>query len=969
MNVGQQFLEVCEMSIDVDDPFTWDLIDDVEDEQEEIQVDNTNNTMYNRWDPISTRSYPSVTLSEYSVHRDEDAERYYAEYPDRFVHDIRILSQGHNAHSVNFRVIAMDYENNEQYDVMLRIDTEGGFDDLARHIESGTAPAYGGETGSDNVTGHRIMWKLGWVQFITQIDVTDEVTIIIGESTTFPGYITRVISTSDHNVTYSDADCIFVCLNEALGVRYDPEKVRAILFDNKNPSSSVHIKKDLSKIAQYYKCNIAMHSLDDDTRFVTSKDRDLTTVKLVRMGAAIGIIEGRQIGHIEVEIQGKSANAYYDFETVSNSTSTQAYSFSLIWPNGKWIFAMHHDQLVISKTMREALKEMLDSLPQDVNNVYLHAWNGSRFDHPLLLRMCNERFKIGHTVTNNQREVLSANIYYNNKCMILRDPCKMFPMSLNDACATLGIKYSKLEMDHKAVEDAYLHNTLDVYLEQHRKEIQAYSLRDVQLLKDITESIIILYKESGLDYQRYLTRSMASHALWKSNLNDDAKEALKSVQFDYDDALNFTHNKINIETIKDEAIAGRVQCVRGEYKHVTLLDFKSMYPSVATDELYPYGQYHATQKYEQGRLGLYRVRIIRQNHPHVIPHRISKHGAYDWNYKHVFTKLVTNVDVECLIESDAQFEILDGICWESSTNYFSEHMTTLYDLRFQAKVNGGIALAEHYKHMSNALTGSIFQQLRREYSKVFTNKHDADIYMKMHSKYVQLTYELTYDNGQVLLYFLPKKLTNEHDIEMQHQICKGAMSSKPVILTMFIYAYARRKLWSMWRRIEINNWGIVIYCDTDSLAVVSSKYNNKIVNVSSRLKEHVGNKMGDLEVVMRNGDMAIISPKVYAMRTSHNVQGDRLNEIQERVRVRSVNKRDVLYLIDPNTEWMIKDIRAMGWIKARELHENPMENFRVPLCYDTILELLNGKNIMVAHWYYVRVEERLQKRYTIMILR
>jgi hypothetical protein len=534
-------------------------------------------------------------------------------------------------------------------------------------------------------------------------------------------------------------------------------------------------------------------------------------------------------------------------------------------------------------------------------------------------------------------------------------------MSLNEAATLFGLSQSKLKINHDEIEEAYLRGTLDVCIYKYARDIELYARRDVELLKQITEGIIRIYAESGINYERHLTRSMASISMWKDTMGDETRKMLQTVEFGYHDSIIFTHGMVNIEDIKEHAIGGRVQALQGEYDHVTLLDFKSMYPGVATTELYPCGEYHATEEYIPNRLGLYIVEVSRQSYPHVVPHRLSKHKSYNWSYEGTITKILTNIDVECLMESGAEFKITDGIVWENSTNYFADHMMGLFQLRMDAKSKDNIVLSEHYKHMANSLTGAIFQQLRREYAKVFVNRHEVDVYMKMHNRYIQMTHELIYPNGQIILYFIPKKLEGNHNIKMQSQICKGAMSSKPIILTMFIYAYSRAKLWRTWRHIENNKLGTVTYCDTDSLAVVARCVDrNRYINITASLKEYIGSEMGQLEVVMTNARMSVISPKVYAMRDRSGM---------ERVRVRNVSARDVLYLLPPGSEREIATLRDGGWYQARSLHLSPYEKLRVSLCYDNISSLLKGNTILVVHWYFTRVDGQVQKRYTTMVLR
>ena len=916
----------------------------------------TGNATYQEWDVMSSRTYPSVTIAEYSAVDDEDAEQYYAENPEHFAHDVSVAVHNTNAQSVNFRVTAIDLETGQQVDVVLRMDTDPeSMAELSSCIRDSVALPYmsAGE-GSDTVSDRRIIWKLDWFQLITQLESAG-VTVVIGSAVMFPGYRTRVIDTHDHGVVYSSADCLFMCLNEVMHQRHAPARLRAqLLGTGKDCAMPISTRKDFVKIAEYYKCRISIHSLDDGTKSVTSSDATLPLLKLVKMGSAIGIIESKSTAVIESPSAGIPLHMYYDFETVSDSDVTSVYGFSAILPDGKRVTLIHSSHKLLAKSIRSYLKRFLRSLNSVTDTVYMHAWNGSAFDHLILMRMCNEKFKVSSAVMNSHREVLTASLHCGGKTLVLRDPCKMFSCSLDEAAKLFDIPQGKLHIDHSAVEEAFIEKRLGEYLRLNYDQVLSYVERDVDVLKGVTERIMRLYEESGIKYNSCYTRSMASLSMWKGGLSAEARLGVSSLQFSYGDLIGFAHRTMGMEQIRDHCIAGRVQGIPGHHRHVTLLDFRSMYPSVASTGTYPSGDYAAVSQYTPGKLGLYLVDIVEQVHPHVVPHRRSAADTYDWSYRGRFTKLLTSVDVQCLEESGAVYHVLDGIVWESSANYFSEHMTEMFERRDKHRMMGDDTMSKHYKHMANSLTGAIFQQLRREYVKVFATKHDADMYMKMYGRYVKMTQELAHDAGQVMLFFYPKKVAPQ-DMSMQRQICRGAVGSKPVILTMFIYAYARAKLWRMWKHVESSNVGTVVYCDTDSLAVAASSLGDKrLVNVGLRLREFTGNAMGDLEVVVHNADMVVVSPKVYAMRTRDRV---------ERVRVKGVSRKSRLYLLEPGSE-MHKSCRD----SARQLHKGLEDVPQVELCYDTVEKVLRGYALVSAYWYFAKAKGVVHKRYSVRVV-
>jgi hypothetical protein len=207
-----------------------------------------------------------------------------------------------------------------------------------------------------------------------------------------------------------------------------------------------------------------------------------------------------------------------------------------------------------------------------------------------------------------------------------------------------------------------------------------------------------------------------------------------------------------------------------------------------------------------------------------------------------------------------------------------------------------------------------------------------------------------------MLYFYPKKLVDPHDIEIQRQVCKGAIVSKPFILITFLYAYARRKLWKMWRRIECNNFGRVTYCDTDSLAVVQN------VDITTMLSEHIGLQMGQLEVLINNANMVVVHPKVYAMRN---------NEI-ERIRAKGMDRRGQLFILSDtvNNMKLINGLKQEGWTHARNAYNSlSKKSTHKNFSYDVILKVFKGMIAVSVYWYFKRYKDVIHKVYSVKVLK
>ena len=115
-----------------------------------------------------------------------------------------------------------------------------------------------------------------------------------------------------------------------------------------------------------------------------------------------------------------------------------------------------------------------------------------------------------------------------------------------------------------------------------------------------------------------------------------------------------------------------------------------------------------------------------------------------------------------------------------------------------------------------------------------------------------------------------------------------------------------------------------------------------------------------LDIVLRNSDMCVIGPKVYAMRDMMGV---------ERIRMRSIDRRSVLYLLRPTMAWVAEAVKLRGWETARLLYSEPIDKLRVGMSYSTIESLMAGCTLLCVYWHYSRTGGEVQKEYGTMVLR
>jgi hypothetical protein len=968
----------------VDEDFSYDDYDEVASiasDNESGSVNGEYDTMYHEWIPVQSRSDANVSIYEYNIMSSQ--QQTYYDSPERFVHDLTEMISRTGADAFNIKALVRDIETHDEVALRMRFNIDD-MDELAQHIRNSTANRYNKSdgTGSDNVSGKLVLWNLGWVQLIANGAVDDVVTTIVGSSTLFPGYITKIINSESHGILYNDNDCIFICLNEITGCRFKPSMLRESIFsgDPQHELRRIDVMKmaHIKYISRIYNCCVAIHDVMTDTKMITSKDKSLQLIRLVKMGTAIGVVEcSADVNKLKhVSNDGRIGHAYYDIETISNATTTEPWGFTFIWEDGTTDVLIESDLTILSSSVCNIVNSHIRE--SQCNIIYLHAWNGGRFDHRLLMSTLSRIVKVGFIINNTSQDILTVDLNIHNKKIILRDPCKMFPGTLHEVGEIFELDHNKLRLDHGAIETAYLCGHLQQYLDDHRTDIVEYMIRDVNVLRDVTQRIMNMYIDSNINYNASLSRNMASYLGWKNSLDSQQLKYIKQLSYSSGDMIIFSHRSVTIDEVKDNAIAGRCQAFKGEYDNCIMFDFKSMYPSVCVSQDYPAGELVTTLEYIPGICALYEVEITRQNYPHVIPYRQSRKHPYDWECSKIFRKIITNVDVECLVESNAEFIILGGVYWRSSEMYFSSYMRTMLNNRQVTYEN--TALSQHYKAMANTLTGAMFQELKREYIRIFEGRDEYATYNKMYSKYVKVVFVHEYDNGQLMVFYSPLHMENVEDAAQQRRACKDGLSSKPVILTMFIYAYARAKLWRTWRRIENCKLGRIIYCDTDSLLVV------KYADIINALSDIIGTETGELLVELDNAESVIIKAKMYALRvnnTSSNITSttDTSQLLATRIRCKGISDKSICLIYDNQNDAMeivnytnmhVDNIqpRDSQWHRSRCLYDyyNSQNQDENRMTYDMMLRILRGGVMINISWYFSRDGSIITKKYVVSMI-
>ena len=722
---------------------------------------------------------------------------------------------------------------------------------ISNCIENETAPIWHrletDET-SDRTSNKIVKYRKDYFDFCIQkkIKTKYQVTTICGEEEIHPGVFIKTIT--DHKIAYFSSDCLIKCLNEALNVRYNPKEIRREIWPKAESITNrdLHTKRHIMYICKKYNTKLILIDILDQKELSFNRNGE-NKVELIKVGKVIGILD-----RVDPSVDKRSIDyktVYFDLETVGPDQRVYAYT----WRSFRGDETICHNNTDTTENL--LVERVIRNLEEagDDDTVMAYAWNGSRFDNWIMFKLLKQKFNkklwIHDIVVNSGNEILSFKLTFNNKHMIFRDPKKLFSVSIPEACKVFGIFNGKHEFNHDEVDEAYVNGTFGDYIVNNRIRIMDYCRQDGILLEELSNHIKDLYAKENINIYHTLTRSVASSICWQKTI--EKHKILKDVTLSpYAEVCG----GVKYESIMHEAIGGRAQCIKpGIHKDLCGIDVNSMYPYVCATEQYPCGEIVELKNGEdppEGKLGIYQVEILRQSYPHPIPYRKSKHYAYKWNYDKPFTKWITSVDLEQLDD----YKVIKGFYWtEKTNNFFRDFMMDNYQQRLATQPNDPMNM--HLKLKMNGVTGSVFQYAFRELLMIM-NKEQLTENIKKYSELVRIIGCEAINEVEYIVTLRPIRL-NEGDVRIkaQQEFCKGAISQKPWVLTMFTYSYARKMLRDKW--IELEGKGCeVVYCDTDSLYFTNP---NKVKISESR-------ELGAWSWECWSDEGAFHSPKVYAVK-------------------------------------------------------------------------------------------------------
>lgn len=322
-----------------------------------------------------------------------------------------------------------------------------------------------------------------------------------------------------------------------------------------------------------------------------------------------------------------------------------------------------------------------------------------------------------------------------------------------------------------------------------------------------------------------------------------------------------TPNNPKLKQLERDAYKGGLTlCIQtGTYDSITVYDVNSMYPSVMASEHYPtsYNGYW-TRQFDPNVTALWRAYFTQPRLPYP-PFLFDKergaqyigHGTYTTN------------ELLHLRSIGGSFTITEGYVYRRTAPLFEHFVSTLYDRRKQATLEGDDALAFTLKIMLNSLYGK-FAQREAGYKIVLGSG--------------ALIRELLAD--KITFHLLGDFLAIEETREVRHTF---------VAVAAMITANARIRLHTLMQE-HIDEFGVesVVYCDTDSIHVTTGSMPTS--PELGAVKEEQTGMIG-----------AYAGKKIYALSKPKQLYGETIPGVSTAIKSKGVGRRIVGGQLDHNT--------------------------------------------------------------------
>ena len=433
----------------------------------------------------------------------------------------------------------------------------------------------------------------------------------------------------------------------------------------------------------------------------------------------------------------------FDFETIIDRewSYVKPYAVSAIVYDDDEVEIKRYTKLSVkSQEIKEFVVDIIrqEKATSEDENVYLIGFNNANFDNFLLYELAVE-FGVSHSEPFVAR---SALLGLKIEGIEVKDLLRFVMKPLKEACEDFGCKLGKGELKHQDVQLVYYQGdrVFEEYLRREDKRIREYVEMDVESMMELFFKCKKAYHEmTSLHIEDYMTLAGLTYEAFQRSLPEEV----------WDNRPKMT--KALEEYIRAATYGGRSQVFKPKShtkKRVAEGDVVSLYPYVMVENLFPMGEEKRTKRYIPGKIGVYRVKILKQPALKVIPQKQT--SSYNWTCSKEFDATVGNISLEDIKAHGGKFEVVDGVYWEESRDIFSAYINPLYEVKRaqDAYKEAGDkrynpSLRNIVKLLMNALSGKVIQRTYTEHVRIIETRKQWEAFRrkvdtsKKHQIYVQ----------------------------------------------------------------------------------------------------------------------------------------------------------------------------------------------------------------------------------------
>lgn len=575
---------------------------------------------------------------------------------------------------------------------------------------------------------------------------------------------------------------------------------------------------------------------------------------------------------------------------------------------------------------------------KDNGALYVNAFNGSRFDHFMLVKVMIQKgvvfddFKISN----------GAIVFARFKNIFLIDIAKHTLGSLRNNLKEFGCVIQKGDFDHSK---ASRWEDMSIRL---REDCINYLRSDVQGLQHIY--LILskgIWEEYGFDMKHYISVGHLSYSIWMEKVREKF--------------VIFKPSPMQEDHFRGSVYGGRCYKTRHEFKstqyddyfnglvdfdgvddYIVDLDVVSLYPTAMSNYAYPTGMCREVRDITQvetvlrtsGKfpfMGIYYVAFkpnVNLQHA-ILPVRVK--GSLKWDLK-AGQGWYTTVDIENAVKYGYSIELIRGWEWVRSDFIFKEYISELYKKKSGAQ-KGSVKYAVA-KLFLNSIYGKMIQK-PVYYDNVWAEKLD-DFYSFYEGHRVT---ELEYIGDLLYIGGIPKRQL-------------GKKISKPSHLGAFILSYSRRVMleyivkcnpYFEYYTPSIRIKHDFLYTDTDSLHVRATdacEQNGELGGITNDLgcnakiirAIYIAPKLYMLEYVTRDSmepkyhyrgkgvDMKCLNPEVFEKMLAQGIISTHRDFSMKRIHTKR-NRKQLEYphfsIIHQDWDKTVRELNKIPW-RGRE---------------------------------------------------